>query len=112
MDMIYVGDLAEVLIRALVLNHGCYDSVIEAGRGRELTPTINQLVDNVVAQVGQTSCTVRHVTMRGGEPERSVVVGDPRTLAPLGLAVGDMLSLDDGIARTIRWYRKHIQEFA
>ena len=112
MDMIYVGDLAEVLIRALVRNHGCYDSVIEAGRGRELTPTINQLVEHVVGQIGSGSYTVRHVPMRGGEPERSVVVGDPRTLVPLGITVDDMLSLDDGIAKAIKWYRDHLREFA
>ena len=112
MDMIYVGDLAEVLIRALVLNHGCYDSVIEAGRGKELTPSINELVDNVVAQVGKPACKVRHVPMRGGEPERSVVIGDPRTMAPLGITVGDMVSLDDGIAKAIAWYRAHIKELA
>ena len=111
MDMIYVGDLAEILIRALVLNHGCYDSVIEAGRGRELTPSINQLVSNVVGQVGSV-CRVRHVPMRGGEPEGSVVIGDPSTLAPLGVTVHDMMSLDDGIARSIKWYTEHLRDFS
>jgi UDP-glucose 4-epimerase len=111
MDMIYVGDLAEILIRALVLDHGCYDSVIEGGRGRELTPTINELVDVVLGQMA-SSCKVRHVPMRGGEPERSVVVGDPGTLVPLGISVADMTPLDEGVAKAIRWYRDHIREYA
>lgn len=109
MDMIYVGDLAEILIRALVLDHDCYDRVFEAGRGRELTPTINQLAEKVLTQVG--SGHVRHVPMRGGEPDRSVVIGDPKTLEPLGMTVDKMVNLEDGIARTISWYRDHIAEF-
>jgi UDP-glucose 4-epimerase len=110
MDMIYVGDLADALIRALLVDHDCYDRVFEAGRGRALTPTINQLVDAVLAQV-ETTCTVTHVPMRGGEPDHAVVVGDPATLAPLGVSVDDMLPLDEGIARSIRWYRDHLAEF-
>ncbi len=110
MDMIHVRDVADVLIRALLLDHDCYDTIIEAGRGLALTPTINQLVEAVVGQV-QTECSVRHVPMRGGEPERSVVVGDPKTLEPLGVSVDDMLPLDQGIARSIRWYREHLAEY-
>jgi len=111
MDMIYVGDLAEVLIRALLIDHDCYDSVIEAGRGMALTPTINQLV-NAVLEQANSGCTVKHVPMRGGEPERSVVVGDPTTMEPLGISVDDMVPLQEGIARSIRWYRDHLAEFS
>ena len=111
MDMIYVGDLAEILVRALVLDHGCYDRIFEAGKGREHTPTINQLADKVMSQVGATECQVRHVPMRGGEPERSVVIGDPKTLEPLGVTVESMVPLEAGIARTISWYKEHIGEF-
>jgi len=110
MDMIYVGDLADILIRALVVDHGCYDSVIEAGRGRALTPTINELVEAVLSQIG-TPCKVRHVPMRRGEPDRSVVVGNPATLLPLGVAVADLMPLSQGISRSIRWYREHLADY-
>lgn len=110
MDMIYIGDLAKVLVRALVLDHGCYDRIIEAGRGRELTPTVNQLVECVLSKVKST-CRVRHVPMRGGEPERSVVVGDPKTMEPLGIQLDELVDLDEGISRAIAWYREHIHEY-
>jgi nucleoside-diphosphate-sugar epimerase len=110
MDMIYVRDLAEVLIRALVVEHDCYDTVIEAGRGMAFTPTINGLVDAVLGQM-DTACVVKHVPMRGGEPERSIVVGDPTTMEPLGVSVDQMVPLEEGIARAIRWYRDHLAEY-
>jgi hypothetical protein len=49
--------------------------------------------------------------MRGGEPDHAVVVGDPATLEPLGVTVDDMLPLEEGIARSLRWYRDHLAEF-
>jgi nucleoside-diphosphate-sugar epimerase len=110
MDMIYVGDLAEVLMRALVLDHGCYDRIFEAGWGREFTPSINQLADKVMA-ASESRCRIRHVPMRGGEPPRSMIIGDPETLRPLGLSVEGMVPLDEGIRRTLSWYRKHLDEF-
>ncbi len=110
MDMIYVGDLAEILVRALLVDHECYDRVFEAGMGRDLAPTINQLASQVVESAASKS-RITHVPMRGGEPERSVVVGDPRTLEQLGMGVANMVSLKDGIAKTIAWYREHVNEF-
>ena len=110
MDMIYVGDLDKILIRALVIQHNCYDKVFEAGNGRELTPTINELVEMIVNKVG-SKCKTQHVLMRGGEPERSIVVGDPSTLEPLSWGVKDMVTLDVGISRTIDWYRENLIQF-
>jgi nucleoside-diphosphate-sugar epimerase len=110
MDMIYAGDLAEILIRALVVDHGCYHGIFEAGMGREHAPTINQLAAKVV-ETAASRCRVSHVPMRGGEPERSVVVGNPKTLEPLGVSVTGMVPLNDGIARTISWFREHLNEF-
>ncbi len=111
MDMIYVRDLAEVLLRALTKDHGCYGSIFSAGMGPEHTPSINQLAATVVRQTG-SHCRVTHVPMRAGEPDRSQVVGDPTTLAPLGLSVDQLVPLEQGIRRTIRWYREHWHKMA
>jgi UDP-glucose 4-epimerase len=110
MDMIYVEDLAEVLIRALQHDHKTYDSIFSAGMGREHTPSINQLA-NVVVKAAKSTCRITHVPMRAGEPDRSEVVGDPATLAPLGLTVDKLVPLNEGVKRTLDWYRQNLYKF-
>ena len=105
MDMIYVTDVAEILVDALPRDHGCYDTVMEAGTGRRTT--VNDLATAVLAEFGQEMVegkNVNHVPMRPGEPPHSVVLGDPTTLAPLGWTEADMLTLEDGLKRTIASY--------
>src|SRR5208337_2404993 len=77
MDLIYVEDLAEVLVRALLTDHGVYDRVMEAGMGRDTT--INELSDLVVRTAGSQS-KVKHVDMRPGEIPDSIVKADVKTL--------------------------------
>ena len=104
MDMIYVKDLAEILIRALVYDHDCFDSVFEAGTGRRTT--VNDIA-RLVNQIAGSTAGVKHLPMRAGEPDRSVVLGDPETLRPLGLSAADLTPLEAGLERAVKWYRDH-----
>lgn len=112
MDMIFVEDVADILIRALTEDHGQYrfdpqrngDNKVkfEAGTGRRTT--VNDIAEMVIRCVGKGR--IRYVPMRGGEPEHSVVLGDPETLRPLyGGALPDLVSLEEGIERTVEYYR-------
>jgi len=101
MDMIWVEDIADILCRALLHDHGVYDSVIDAGTGERTT--VNTLAQMVIEMVGQGS--IEHVPMRPGEPEHSIVLGDPSTLEPLGWSQDDFLPLEDGVKRTIASYQ-------
>jgi UDP-glucose 4-epimerase len=112
MDMVHVRDVADILVRALVTDHGCYrpDPVrnadnpakFEAGTGRYTT--VNQIAQMVLDEVG--GGTINHVPMRGGEPAHSIVVGDPETLRPLyGGEAPDLIRLEDGVAETVAWFR-------
>lgn len=112
MDCIFVEDVADVLVRALTEEHGQYrfsperngDNPVkfEAGTGRRTT--VNDIAEMVIACVGKGS--INHVPMRGGEPDHSVVLGDPETLRPLyGGKLPDLVPLEDGIARTVAYYR-------
>ena len=103
MDMIYVEDVAEILVRALLRDHGVYDRVIEAGMGRDTT--INELAGLVVRACGSRS-EINHVEMRPGEEPDSVVKADVDTLACLGFSTDDMTSLDEGLQKTIAWYQQ------
>ena len=67
---------------------------------------MNDIARMVIKEVG--SGTIAHFPMRGGEPERSIVVGDPGTLKSLYNGVTpELISLEDGIKETVKWYLEH-----
>jgi UDP-glucose 4-epimerase len=106
MDMIWVGDIADILVAALQETQGCGSmGTIEAGTGRRTT--VNDIATIVAIEV--TALTgkdveIVHLPMRPGEDERSVVLGDPATLLPLGMRPDDLLLLEDGAKRTVAWF--------
>ena len=115
MDMIYVADVADILVRALLVNHGHYlyrperdadnDVKFEAGTGR--VTTVRQIAEMVQRAAGFNDTPIRYVRMRPGEPEGSVVLGEPETLRDLyDGQLPNLVALEDGIARTVDWYRR------
>jgi len=137
MDMIHVEDVADILVRALLVNHEQYsylperniDNLVkfEAGTGRETTVNdIANMVLDAVAVYGGDRGTIEHVAMRGGEPPRSVVVGDPSTLTPLwdgsrsdldGRVLveprhSSLITLEEGIEGAVAWYRNEMMAAA
>lgn len=100
MDMIYVADVAEILVRALGMSHGVYDRPFEAGTGRRTT--VNEIAEMVIAQAGDGY--VQFHPMRPGEEPGSVVLGNPNTLKPLGITAEQLIPLEEGIARTVKHY--------
>ena len=106
MDFIYVEDLAEILCRALLDDHGCYDRIFEAGSGRRTT--INFVAQTIIRLAGSASM-IEHKPMRGGEVPDSIVLADIETLKSLGIDAGSLLSLEDGLSETIDYYREHLE---
>lgn len=106
LDVIYAGDTAEILVRALTMDHGCYDKVMEAGLGKPVTA--NYFAEKVIEFVGSTS-TLNHVPMRAGEPMNSITVGDPATMAPLGEL--NMTPFEEGLKKTVDWYKANYWRF-
>jgi UDP-glucose 4-epimerase len=104
MDMIYVEDVAEILVRALELTDekGAL-ATMEAGTGRKTT--VNDIAQEVVANV--PDAVIKYLPMRPGEDKDSVVLGDPDTLEPLGL--DHMLTpLEDGVRVTVGYFRDEV----
>jgi nucleoside-diphosphate-sugar epimerase len=114
MDMIFVKDLADILVRALVVEHGnfIYNPGIdiaapkfEAGTG--IRTTVLEIAQMVIGIVGKGR--IKNVPMRAGEPEHSVVVGNPETLRPLYQDnIPILTSLRDGLQQTIPFYMDYI----
>jgi UDP-glucose 4-epimerase len=106
MDMVYVGDVAQVLVAAMekTVAHGHSDHVYEAGSGERTT--VNDIALEVLKAVGYTgnpSHMLEHTAMRPGEPEGSIVLGDPNTLGDLDLRL--FTSLPQGVQQTVDWFR-------
>lgn len=108
MDFIYVEDLAEILCRALLNDHAAYDIVIEAGSGNKTT--INFIAEKVVELAGSKS-KIEHVGMRPGEIPDSVVVANIKTLKALKFGPADFTLLDEGLKRTIEFYRQNLEQY-
>jgi len=108
MDFLYVKDFAEIIARSVLLDHGIYNKIFEAGMGEDTT--INDLV-NLVLRLTNSKSEVRHVPMRKGESERSIVKGNPETLRSLGIKKENLTPLEEGLALTVQWYKEHLKEF-
>lgn len=109
MDMIFVADVAKILVQALVTTHELGAPVpvtLEAGTGRPTTINfIASVVAHEIAQETNQTVMITHVPMRPGEDERSVVLGDPLTLQAIGIQKDSLISLEEGVRRTVPYFR-------
>jgi nucleoside-diphosphate-sugar epimerase len=97
MDMIYVEDVAEILVSALLSESADYQQVLEAGTGRPTT--VNQIAQIITEKVGRGF--IKNVPMRPGEPDKSVVLAKVRPY--------DFVNLEDGLDRTIPYYAEALK---
>lgn len=106
MDMIYVKDVADVLYRAAIQNHGVYDSIFEAGTG--VKTTVNDIAQVVSDNIPGSEIT--HTDMRAGETKESIVLGNPKTLKPLYAGKTPKLAkLEETMPQVVAWYQKELK---
>lgn len=103
LDLIYVKDVAEILARALLMEHSHYQNVFEAGSGVLVTATS---LAELITKLSGSRSEIKYMPMRYGEPVRSITRGDPSTLEPLGFRDKDFTLLEEGLKKTIDWYKK------
>jgi len=111
MDMIYVTDVANILVNALIATDlmGSIRDTLEAGTGRRTT--VNQIAELVVKEARtlvDDVPDVAHLPMRPGEDEGSVVLGNPTTLAVLDIKPADLVPLEEGIRRTVAYFHNYL----
>lgn len=110
MDMIYVSDVARVLVTALeyTAEHGPAPHVLEAGSGKRTTvlDIAFAVREEVVKRTGAYN-SITHLPMRPGEDENSVVLGNPKTLEVIGIK-GGFVSLATGVSRTVDYFDEYL----
>lgn len=101
-DQVYVGDVAWILVEALVNENTKFDKIYSAGAG--VRTTVNEIANLVNKLTGNTT-PVKHIEMRAGEKDHAEVLGDPSTLEELN--VPPFTTLEDGYAKTVEWYKNN-----
>lgn len=109
MDMIYVQDVARILRAALEFTekYGAMPTPLEAGTGRRTT--VNKIAE-VVRDATGADVAIEHLPMRAGEDERSVVLGNPETLRPIGLDWTFLTPLESGVKETVDYFKSYLAQ--
>ena len=99
-DLVYAPDLARLTVEFLATGHTA--GVVDCGRGAGLTVLD---VARAVNEVTGNSAGVRHLPMRRGEDERSVLIADLEVLTGL-VGVPEFTPLAPSLERTVDWYAR------
>ncbi len=99
-DLVYVEDVAEILVRAALAPEPVRGQV-DAATGHTLR--VNEVAWRVRELVNPTVPIV-HLPMRRGEPPGSRTVGDPAVAARF-FGYVPSTPLEEGLRRTVEWYR-------
>lgn len=102
-DLVYAGDTAEILVRALELDKVATE-VIDSGSGKG-EPLIK--VAQVIADM--LNAKIEYLPMRPGETSKAVIQGDTSTLERW-LGKFEFTPLEVGMKRTVDWYKEHYKE--
>lgn len=106
-DLVYAGDVADALYRAVTVDHRVYDHIMEIGSGETITPL--GLASEIIDILGSKSPIV-HLHMRSGEPEVSFLRAELESSKPLGYQPS--VPIEDGLRRTVYWYQGYFQRAA
>jgi UDP-glucose 4-epimerase len=112
MDMVYVKDVADILVSALeyTAEFGSCEKVLEAGSGDPTTVNdiANAVVNEVAGRPGRGRVEISNLPMRPGEPQHSVVLGDPRTLSEIGYDYSGLTGLESGLVPTVDYFQEYL----
>lgn len=103
-DMVYVGDVAEALVRALecAARGDVFSRAVECGPTDHTT--VREVAELVIELCGSSSEIV-DLPMRPGEIPGARVVADSETLHLVGMDPAGLMPLREGMTRTIEYFR-------
>jgi UDP-glucose 4-epimerase len=109
-DMVWVGDVARALVATLEsAGRGEVPKLpVEVGpvESRSIREVAELIIDVVVAR-GYPRVPIAEVPMRPGEQPGAVVSADPSTLRMIDIDPATLVSLEEGMARTVDWFIAH-----
>lgn len=108
MDIVYAGDTAEILVRALEMaeKEVVADEIIDAGPGVGI-PTVE--VAELIANILDPKPEVKFSEMRKGETSKAVIQANTSTLKKW-MPDFKFTPLDIAMKKTVDWYKEHYKE--
>jgi len=101
-DMVYVGDVAKALVRALDAGT-VFDRPVEIGPAQHTT--VQKFAQMVITACGSDSEIV-HLPMRPGEIPGAIVCADTNTLELVGMFPDELVPLSTGLQETVADFRQ------
>ena len=106
-DMVWVADVARTLVASLetaaagtVLDH-----VVEVGPTTSATiREVAELVIDICVARGYPRVPIADLPMRPGETPDTAVTANTETLLSVGIEPSSLVSLEDGMAKTVDWF--------
>jgi len=109
-DVVYVKDMAEALIKALETDFGPeqYEQILDAGTGYGLS--VNEVVKKVVYACNPAAKdwkeSVKYLPMRPGEPIKSATLGKVSKINEI-LGFVAKTPIDEGFKTSVEWYKRN-----
>lgn len=106
-DMVYVGDVAKVLVAALqeAAAGNVLDTAVEVGSVEHTTILeVAETVNEIMAELGKPTVAITSLPMRPGEKEGVAVTADTETLKLIGYNADELVPLDKGLRKTVQYF--------
>ncbi|MER6664102.1 NAD-dependent epimerase/dehydratase family protein [Amycolatopsis japonica] len=109
-DMVWVGDVARTLVASLeaAAEGRVLENTVEIGPAESVTiREVAELVIDLCEQRGHSRVGITDLPMRPGETPNTPVTADVSTLLTVGIEPESLVTLEEGMAKTVDWYLEH-----
>jgi UDP-glucose 4-epimerase len=106
-DMVYVADVAKVLVAAMLEAEAgnVLDRAVEVGSVEHTTILeVAEKVNEIVEECGKPRVPITSLPMRPGEKEGVAVTADTATLKLIGFDPNRLVTLDEGLQKTVEYF--------